>query len=131
LGNNLLNASGGGRAAPTVRSALILGVATGLLWAPCAGPILGLVLTGAALQGANLQTTVLLIAYAAGAATSLAVALLVGAKIFAAMKRSLGLGDRIRQAVGAAVLAGVAVIALGLDTSLLARLSYASTTSLE
>ncbi|MBX4902115.1 cytochrome c biogenesis protein DipZ [Rhizobium bangladeshense] len=131
LGNNLMNAGGGGLAAPTVKSALILGVATGLLWAPCAGPILGLVLTGAALQGANLQTTVLLIAYAAGAATSLSVALLVGGKIFATIKRSLGIGDRIRQVVGAAVLAGVTVIALGLDTSLLARLSYASTASLE
>jgi len=131
LGNNLLNANGGGRAAPTVKSALILGVATGLLWAPCAGPILGLVLTGAALQGANLQTTFLLAAYAAGAASSLAVALLVGGRIFAAMKRSLGFGDRIRQGLGAAVLAGVAVIALGLDTSLLSRLSYASTASLE
>ncbi|MGR9246483.1 cytochrome c biogenesis protein DipZ [Rhizobium leguminosarum] len=131
LGNNLLNASGGGRGTTTVRSALLLGVATGLLWAPCAGPILGLVLTGAALQGANLQTTFLLVAYAAGAASSLAVALLVGGKIFAAMKRSLGFGDRIRQVLGAAVLAGVAVIALGLDTSLLARISYASTASLE
>ncbi|AIC27648.1 cytochrome-c biogenesis protein [Rhizobium etli bv. mimosae str. IE4771] len=131
LGNNLVNASGGGRTAPTVRSALILGVATGLLWAPCAGPILGLVLTGAALQGANLETSFLLAAYAAGAATSLAVALSVGGKIFAAMKRSLGLGDHIRQVLGAAVLAGVAIIALGLDTSLLSRLSYASTASLE
>ncbi|MGO8656018.1 cytochrome c biogenesis protein CcdA, partial [Rhizobium ruizarguesonis] len=115
---------GGGRGVTTVKSALLLGVATGLLWAPCAGPILGLVLTGAALQGANLQTTFLLIAYAAGAASSLAVALLVGGKLFAAMKRSLGFGDRIRQVLGASVLAGVAVIALGLDTSLLARLSY-------
>ncbi|PDV89029.1 cytochrome C biogenesis protein [Rhizobium sp. H4] len=131
LGNNLVNASGSGRTAPTVRSALILGVATGLLWAPCAGPILGLVLTGAALQGANLETSFLLAAYAAGAATSLAVALSVGGKIFAAMKRSLGLGDRIRQVLGAAVLAGVAIIAFGLDTSLLSRLSYASTASLE
>ncbi|MBX5190728.1 cytochrome c biogenesis protein DipZ [Rhizobium sp. NZLR3b] len=131
LGNNLVNASRSGRTAPTVKSALLLGVATGLLWAPCAGPILGLVLTGAALQGANLQTTFLLAAYAAGAASSLAVALLVGGKIFAAMKRSLGVGDRIRQVLGAAVLAGVAVIAFGLDTSLLARLSYASTASLE
>ncbi|NEJ74077.1 redoxin domain-containing protein [Rhizobium phaseoli] len=131
LGNNLVNASSSGRTAPTVKSAVILGVATGLLWAPCAGPILGLVLTGAALQGANLQTTFLLAAYAAGAASSLAVALLVGGKIFTAMKRSLGVGDRIRQVLGAAVLAGVAVIALGLDTSLLARFSYASTASLE
>ena len=38
-------------------ASLLLGIATGLLWAPCAGPMLGLILTGAALQGANVQTT--------------------------------------------------------------------------
>ena len=32
-----------------VGSSLVLGAATGLLWAPCAGPVLGLILTGAAL----------------------------------------------------------------------------------
>ena len=32
----------------------LLGVATGFLWAPCAGPILGLILTGAVLNGANI-----------------------------------------------------------------------------
>ncbi|MGV6876808.1 cytochrome c biogenesis CcdA family protein, partial [Pseudochelatococcus sp. B33] len=89
FGNRLLSASAGSGAVTTttraVASSLILGVATGLLWAPCAGPILGLVLTGAALQGASLQTTFLLLAYAAGAATSLAVALLVGGRIFAGM----------------------------------------------
>src|SRR5262245_30504721 len=42
-------------------SSMLLGVATGLLWAPCAGPILGLILTGAALQGANVQTSLLLL----------------------------------------------------------------------
>jgi cytochrome c biogenesis protein CcdA len=40
----------------TFGSSLVLGVATGLLWAPCAGPILGLLLTGAALNGASLRT---------------------------------------------------------------------------
>ncbi len=40
-------------------SSLLLGVATGLLWAPCAGPILGLVLTGAAISGPNPRTTLL------------------------------------------------------------------------
>jgi cytochrome c biogenesis protein CcdA len=30
------------------RASFLLGIATGLLWAPCAGPVLGLVLTGAA-----------------------------------------------------------------------------------
>ncbi|MDM9624061.1 cytochrome c biogenesis protein DipZ [Rhizobium sp. S96] len=131
LGNRMLNTAGKPGAAPTAASSLILGIATGLLWAPCAGPILGLVLTGAALQGANLETTFLLAAYAAGAATSLAIALAVGGKIFAGMKRSLGVSERIRQALGVAVLAGVATIAFDLDTGLLARLSYASTTSFE
>ncbi|GCA53421.1 thiol-disulfide oxidoreductase YkuV [Sinorhizobium sp. KGO-5] len=116
---------------PNVGASLLLGVATGLLWAPCAGPILGLVLTGAALHGANVETTLLLAAYAAGAATSLALAVLAGGRVFAAMKRSLGLGERLRQGLGIAVLAGVAAIALGLDTGQLARLSYASTAALE
>ncbi|KQY08502.1 cytochrome C biogenesis protein [Rhizobium sp. Root73] len=131
FGNRLLNASGRPGSVPTAASSFILGVATGLLWAPCAGPILGLLLTGAALNGANLQTTFLLTAYAAGAATSLAIALIVSGTVFNGMKRSLGLSERIRQVLGAAVLAGVAVIALGLDTGLLARLSYASTTAFE
>ncbi|MBY6266104.1 cytochrome c biogenesis protein DipZ [Azospirillum sp. 412522] len=114
-----------------VAGSLLLGVATGLLWTPCAGPILGLVLTGAALHGASLQTTLLLAAYAAGAATSLTLALFAGGRLLAAMKRSLGIGERLRQGLGIAVLAGVGVIALGLDTGLLARLSYAGTSGVE
>lgn len=112
-------------------SSLLLGVATGLLWAPCAGPILGLVLTGAALHGANVGTTLLLIAYATGAATSLGVALVIGGKVFAAMKRSLGAGEWIRRGIGAALLAGVGAIALGLDTGALAQLSTIATGGLE
>ena len=114
-----------------VRASLLLGVATGLLWAPCAGPILGVILTGAALQGAGVGTTVLLLAYAAGAATSLALALLVGGRVFKAMKGALGAGEWLRRGLGALVLAGVAAIALGLDTGLLTRVSAGSTGRLE
>ncbi|PZU59000.1 MAG: cytochrome C biogenesis protein [Brevundimonas sp.] len=114
-----------------VRASLLLGVATGLLWAPCAGPILGLILTGAALQGAGVGTTALLLAYAAGAATSLALALLVGGRVFRAMKGALGAGEWIRRGLGALVLVGVAVIALGLDTGLLTRVSAAGTGRVE
>ena len=109
----------------------LLGIATGLLWAPCAGPILGLVLTGAALEGASARTSLLLLAYAAGAATSLALALLIGGRVFKAMKRSLGAGEWIRRGLGVALLAGVVVIALGLDTGYLTQLSLASTSKLE
>jgi len=115
----------------SVLPSLLLGVATGLLWAPCAGPVLGLILTGAALQGASIGTSLLLLAYACGAATSLALALLAGGRVFAAMKRSLGLGEWIRRGLGVAVLAAVAVIALGLDTGFLTRVSFAGTTTLE
>jgi len=126
LGNRLSQGQGSG-----IGSSLLLGVATGLLWAPCAGPILGLVLTGAAIQGASASTTLLLLAYAAGAATSLAVALLIGGRVFAAMKRSLGAGEWVRRGLGALVLLGVVAIALGWDTGFLTRLSLANTASLE
>ncbi len=85
--------------------------------------MLGLILTGAALQGANVQTTLLLLAYAAGAATSLALALLVGGRVFAAMKRSLGAGEWVRRGLGVAVLVAVVAIALGLDTGFLTQVS--------
>ena len=114
-----------------IGSSLLLGIATGLLWAPCAGPILGLILTGAALNGASVGTSVLLLAYALGAATSLALALLVGGRVFAAMKRSIGAGEWVRRALGLLVLAGVGAIALGLDTTYLARLSSAQTEAIE
>src|SRR5262249_31485946 len=96
LGGKLSHASqASSEQGSSVLSSLLLGAATGLLWAPCAGPVLGLVLTGAALQGANVGTTLLLLAYALGAATSLALALAVGGKVFSAMKRSFGAGERI------------------------------------
>ncbi len=114
-----------------VLASALLGVATGLLWAPCAGPVLGLILTGAALQGANAQTTLLLVAFAAGAATSLGLALLVGGKVYAGMKRSLGASEWIRRGVGAVILIAVVAIALGVDTGFLTRVSQTSTASLE
>jgi len=110
---------------------LLLGVATGLLWAPCAGPILGLILTGAALEGASAQTSFLLLAYAAGAATSLALALAVGGKVFAAMKKSLGAGEWVRRGLGVAVLGAAVAILAGADTGYLTRASLANTASLE
>ncbi|HEY4216241.1 MAG TPA: cytochrome c biogenesis protein DipZ [Gemmatimonadaceae bacterium] len=112
-------------------SSVLLGVATGLLWAPCAGPILALVLTGAAIGGANASTSLLLLAYAAGAATSLALALAVGGRVFATMKRSLGASEWIRRGLGGAVLVGVVAIASGFDTGVLARASLANTSRLE
>jgi cytochrome c biogenesis protein CcdA/thiol-disulfide isomerase/thioredoxin len=131
LGSRLLESSGSAGANAGAWSSFVLGVATGFLWAPCAGPILGLVLTGAALNGANAQTSLLLVAYAVGAITSLALATLAGGRVFAALKRSFHAGEWVRRGLGVAVLVAVAAIALGWDTGVLTRLSYASTNRIE
>jgi len=133
LGARLLQSAepGYGSNRASLLSSLLLGVATGLLWAPCAGPVLGLILTGAALRGASVGTSLLLVAYALGAASSLALALLVGGRVFVAMKRSLHVGEWVRRGLGAAVLVAVVAIALGLDKDFLTRVSLASTVPLE
>jgi cytochrome c biogenesis protein CcdA/thiol-disulfide isomerase/thioredoxin len=128
LGNKLSQNPG---SSPSSLNSFLLGIGTGLLWAPCAGPILGLILTGAALGGAGARTAILLLGYAAGAATSLAIALFAGGRVFAAMKRSLGAEEWIRRVLGATILIAVVAVAFGLDRGLLTRLSLASTASLE
>ena len=129
LGVRLSASADEGRAG--MGTSLLIGIATGLLWAPCAGPILGLILTGAALQGANVGTSGLLLAYALGAATSLALALWIGGRVFAALKRHLGAGEWIRRGLGIAALLAVVAIAMGWDTGVLTRLSTVSTARLE
>jgi cytochrome c biogenesis protein CcdA len=65
LGNRLTQRTLASGSNAGMTHSLVLGVATGLLWAPCAGPLLGLILTGAAISGPNAHTTLLLFAYAA------------------------------------------------------------------
>ncbi|HTQ98398.1 MAG TPA: cytochrome c biogenesis protein DipZ [Candidatus Acidoferrum sp.] len=135
LGNRLLSASESANAAGadkrSVVNSLLLGVATGLLWAPCAGPILGLILTGAVAAGPSAHTSLLLLAYAAGAAVSLALALFAGGRVLAALRRSLGAGEWIRRVMGVVVLLAVVAIACGWDTGVLTQLSLSNTTQLE
>lgn len=116
---------------PSVQGSLLLGIAVGFLWVPCAGPILGLLLAGVALNGANWHSASLLLVFAAGAATSLGLALLAGGRVFAAMKRGLGAEEWLRRGLGVLVVAGVAVIALGWDTRFLAPLSFFNTAKTE
>ena len=115
----------------SVKGSLLLGVAVGFLWAPCAGPILGLVLAGAALHGANLYSASLLLVFAAGAATSLGVALLASSRVIGWMKRSFGVEEWVRRVLGIAVVAGIVIIAFGWDTRFLAQFTSTNTTAAE
>jgi cytochrome c biogenesis protein CcdA/thiol-disulfide isomerase/thioredoxin len=120
---------------PSVESGIgksfVLGISTGLLWAPCAGPILGLILTGAAIQGPGARSSFLLLSFALGAATSLGIALFAGNKVFSALKRSLSFEVWIRRGLGVAVIMGVVAIGLGWDTNLLAKFSFVNTARAE
>lgn len=122
---------GGPTTDTSVGKSFVLGISTGLLWAPCAGPILGLILTGAAIQGPGARSSFLLLSFALGAATSLGVALFAGNKAFSAMKRSLAFEAWIRRALGVAVIMGVVAIALGWDTNLLTKFSFVNTSRAE
>jgi cytochrome c biogenesis protein CcdA len=115
----------------SIKGELLLGVAVGFLWAPCAGPILGLVLAGAALNGANLHSALLLLTFAAGAATSLGLALRASARVMAWIKRSFGVEEWVRRVLGVAVVAAVIVIASGWDTRFLAQFTSANTSVTE
>ncbi|AJO78262.1 cytochrome c biogenesis protein DipZ [Pseudomonas sp. MRSN 12121] len=127
LGNRL----GRVRAFSGPSAALLLGVATGLLWAPCAGPILGLILTGAMLQGVNAQTSLLLLAYGLGSALSLGGLILAGRGLVNRLKPSLPAIARLRRAVGCVALLATVAIGSGLDSRLLASTSFQGATALE
>ena len=83
----LLSNQAGGASAVSIVPSLLLGVATGLLWAPCAGPILGLVLTGAAIKGASASPPCCCWPMRWARPPRWRLALLIGGRVFAAMKR--------------------------------------------
>ncbi|AZE72979.1 DipZ protein [Pseudomonas synxantha] len=110
---------------------LMIGVATGLLWAPCAGPILGVILTGAMLQGANAQTSLLLAAYGLGSALSLGTLIFAGRGLVNRLKASIPVSGWLRRATGFAVLAAALMISTGADKTLLAGASSEGVSVLE
>ncbi|CAH0222955.1 cytochrome c biogenesis protein DipZ [Pseudomonas mediterranea] len=121
---------GAGRLGGPLASVLI-GVATGLLWAPCAGPILGVILTGAMLQGASAGTSLLLLAYGLGSALSLGTLIFAGRGLAARLKLSLPVTAWLRRGSGVVVLLAAVAIATGADDRLLASTSSQGAASLE
>ena len=110
---------------------LVLGIATGFLWAPCAGPILGLDPDGRGAPGRERPNHAAATGlcrgggYVAGSGACRWRARLCG------HEESIGAGEWVRRGLGAAVLAAVVAIALGLDTGFLTNLSLGNTTALE
>ncbi|WP_414441526.1 cytochrome c biogenesis protein DipZ [Burkholderia sp. 22PA0106] len=114
-----------------VAAAALTGIATGLLWAPCAGPVLGLILSGTALHGLGWRTVAALAAYAAGGAASLLIVSGLGRRALHALRQRAGMSERLRRITGASVLLASGAIALGVDTQALAQLPSPPTNRIE
>lgn len=110
LGNAINNQSNRARG---MLSAFLAGLAVGLLWSPCAGPILGAIL-GIGLSGSSAVTTgLLLAAYGSGCALMLALLWFCGHRLLARLREKMALMAQLRRVAGVAMLATVAFIASG------------------
>jgi cytochrome c biogenesis protein CcdA len=127
--DNAIIASG----AATAGRALVVGLATGLLWAPCAGPILGLVAAGAAAAARPALAASLFATFGLGAATALGIGVMAGNRILRIVRGLVGGAADIwiRRALGAAAVMTTFVIALGWDASFFASHGLTQTASAE
>lgn len=110
LGNRL---HGDARRLSPGLSAWLLGCAAGLLWAPCAGPILGLILSGAMLEGPSASTSLLLLSFGLGNALALAGVICLGRGLFQRARLSLRWIEWLRRGAGIVALLAVIGIASG------------------
>ena len=111
--------------------AMLAGCAIGLLWAPCAGPILGLVIVGGRAPGRAAATLTLLSSFAFGACAALAFAIYVGRNIGALLFRNPSVNSSLRRALCIVPLLGVLSIAFGWDRKLLAKGELVQTAAAE
>jgi cytochrome c biogenesis protein CcdA/thiol-disulfide isomerase/thioredoxin len=107
---------------PSPLSSLLLGASLGLIWAPCAGPILGIILTLAAVQSALGPTLFLMSAYSIGAAAPMLLIGYGGRRISERVTSLRRWGPATHKALGALTLMTVVALFFNLDTLLLAQL---------
>ncbi len=110
MGNQLNSASSRNSG---LLAALLAGVATGLLWSPCEGPVLGAILSLAVVAKNPVSIGLLLAAYGSGAAFMLGLIWLAGRSLVTRLRLGLAFTTRLRQGAGVLMLASVALIGSG------------------
>ncbi len=98
----------------------LLGVSLGLLFTPCAGPVIAAVAVLAATQRFSIQGVFVTLAYALGAGLVLLL-IAIAAQRGMTLRSVRARAPRIRQALGGLVVAVAIFMALGLDTKLAAH----------
>lgn len=94
---------------------LLLGAALGLVWTPCAGPILAAVIATAALQGASPRAAAVVLAYAVGAGLPMMAIAFGGQWMVRALRRTGRYAAVAQQALGALVLLTAVAMAADVD----------------
>ncbi|MCK7266870.1 cytochrome c biogenesis protein/redoxin [Enterobacter cloacae] len=99
-------------------SAFLAGLAVGLLWSPCAGPILGAIFSLNIAGHSAIATGALLAAYGSGCALMLGLLVIGGRALMAPLRARSALMERLRQGAGVVMLATVAFNATGMTSVL-------------
>jgi cytochrome c biogenesis protein CcdA/thiol-disulfide isomerase/thioredoxin len=113
---NVLNTRSGQTRGMT--SAFLAGLAVGLLWSPCAGPILGAIFSINIAGHSAIATGALLAAYGSGCALMLGLLVIGSRTLMTPLRAKSALMAKLRQGAGVAMLAAVVLNATGM-TSLL------------
>ena len=106
--------------APGAAGGLVLGAALGLVWTPCAGPILGSILTLIATSQDTASSSALLVTYALGAAIPMLAIAYGGQAITTRVRGIARFAPRLRQGFGAVVIAVAIATFLHYDAQLVA-----------
>ena len=115
-------ASGGVASSQGVIGGFVLGTTLGLVWTPCAGPVLGAILTAVATSPDRTHNAVLLITYTVGAALPMLCVAYGGQAISTHLRRIAPYAARLQQAFGIIVVAFAASAFLQYDALALAWL---------
>ncbi|MCU6218163.1 cytochrome c biogenesis protein/redoxin [Enterobacter cloacae] len=99
-------------------SAFLAGLAVGLLWSPCAGPILGAIFSLNIAGHSAIGTGALLAAYGSGCALMLGLLVAGGRTLMAPLRARSALMERLRKGAGVVMLATVAFNATGMTSVL-------------
>jgi len=108
----------GGRNKTGFLGGLLAGSTLGLVWAPCAGPILGSVTVAAATQSVGWNTVYLTALYCVGLALPLTAIVLGGRRVADYLRARVGSGRGLQVAMGAILVVTGALIFSGNDTRL-------------
>ncbi|MCE5180605.1 MAG: cytochrome c biogenesis protein DipZ [Betaproteobacteria bacterium] len=117
FGNQLASRGGEG-----LLSGVLIGALIGLVWTPCAGPILAAVLVQVIRQQTDFAGNLLIVSFAIGAGVPMLIIALTGRKIMGKLGFLSRHAEAVRKGFGVLILLSVAYIASGVDVqSLLTR----------